>query len=124
MKSTPANCAYRHTTDIAADARANGAVLSDLANACLIQATTALENDPSGRYGDLQRGTVANLLTGMQSTHRNIRRLLSEEGDEPAAVERIVIGTASIGGVVRHMPDGRKPGLCGLLPTGRMEEAL
>src|SRR5580698_9211869 len=89
MKATVANCAYRHTTDIAADATANGATLSDLADACLVRAATSVENDPSGQYGDLQRGSVANLLTGMKSTHRNMRRLLSEEGDEPAAVDAL-----------------------------------
>ena len=65
------SCAYRHVSDIDGDSRADATELTGLSNACIAQATSALEIDTGG-YGDLQRGTVANLLTGMQGTHRSL----------------------------------------------------
>ena len=86
MGTTVSACAYRHADDIDGNARADPNDLTGLANVCVAQATSSLETCSAG-YGDLQRGSLSNLLTAMQSTHRNIIRLLAE--DEPGSVDAL-----------------------------------
>jgi hypothetical protein len=88
MAVTVASCAYRHVADIDENAVADPKELASLTDVCIAVATTVL-GTPHKNYGDLQRGSVANLLTAMQSAHRNIQKLLSE--DEPGSVDALAL---------------------------------